>query len=107
MQSKRWSRRFGGALFVCGLFITCLIGAVLYYTAPLLLRPFVDVGGTRSSGTAGQALFVLGIFGIVFTFGVTTLLYGLWQVKTGGRSKRVIYFAVGLVAVLVVIALAM
>lgn len=107
MQSRRWSRRFGWMLFACGLFITCLIGAVIYYTAPMLLRPGVDIGDTRFGGRAGQAAFVLGIFGIVFTFGVTALVYGLWQVKTGRRSKKVVYFAVGLVVVVGLMALAL
>jgi hypothetical protein len=92
-------------LVVCGLFISGLIGAVIYYTAPTLLRPGIDIGGTRFSGTAGQGLLVLAVFGLVFMFGMTTLLYGLWQVKTGRRSKKVVYFVVGLAAALGLIAL--
>jgi len=107
MQSRRWSRRFGWGLFVCGLIITCLIGAVIYFTAPMMLRPGVSIGGTRFSGTAGQARFILGIFGIVATFGMTAMLYGLWQIRTGRRDKRVIYFVVGLGAVLWLIAMGM
>jgi hypothetical protein len=105
MQSRRWSRRFGWGLFVCGLIITCLIGAVIYYTAPKVLRSVAGIGATGFSGTAGQGLFVLGIFGIVATLGVTIMLYGLWQIKTGRRDKRVIYFVVGLFAVLGLIAI--
>lgn len=104
MQSRRWSRRFGWVLLVCGLIITSMIGATLYYTAPTLLRPGVDVDGARFLGSAGQALFVLGILSVVFTFGATVLAYGLWQIKTGRRSKNVIYFTVGLFTVLAFIA---
>jgi hypothetical protein len=107
LQSKRWSRRFGWGLLACGLCITLIIGAVMFYTVPLLLRPGVSVGGTRFSGTATQASVILGIFGIVATFGVTTALYGLWQIRTGRRNKKVIYFAVGLAAALWLIAVSL
>lgn len=106
MQSKRWSRRFGGILFACGLFITGLIGAVIFYTLPLMLQPGASVGGTRFSGTASQTVFVLGIFGIVLVFGVSAMLYGLWQMKTGRRSKKVIYFIIGLASLLLLAGLA-
>jgi hypothetical protein len=94
-------------MLTCGLFITLLIGVVVFYTAPMLLRPGVSVGGTRFSGTATQASVILGIFGIVATFGVTATLYGLWQIRTGQRNKKVIYFVVGLAAVLWLIAMSL
>jgi len=105
LQSKRWSRRFGYALFVCGLIITGLMGTVIFYTAPLMLRPGVEVHGTKFSGTAGQGTLFLGIMGLVATFGTTAMLYGVWQIATGRRDKRAIYFIAGLAIVLWLIAI--
>jgi hypothetical protein len=96
IQSKRWSRRFGGILFVLGLFISVVMGWTLYATIPMFLHPSATSGGTRFSGTPEQGRLFLGILGAVELFGVTTMCYGLWQVVTGRRSKWVIYFAVGL-----------
>jgi hypothetical protein len=104
LQSRRWSRRFGWGMLACGLIITAIIGAVIFYTAPMLLRPGVSVGGARFSGTAAQASFVLGVFGIVAIFGVTAAAYGLWQIRTGRRNKKVIYFVLALAGVLWLIA---
>ena len=59
----------------------------------------------RFSGTPVQARMVLAIFGAVLAFGLTALGYGLWQMFTGRRSKRVIYFAVGLAVLLMLLAL--
>jgi hypothetical protein len=98
MQSRRWSRRFGWGLAICGLVITGLMAPVLYHLLPLLLRPGVDTGGMRFSGSAQQARLVLGVLGAVFVFGATALAYGIWQIRTGQRSKKVIYFIVGLAA---------
>jgi hypothetical protein len=87
IRSKRWARRFGAVLFMCGLFITGVMGVVLYYSAPLLLRPGVSVDGARFSGTAVQGLLFLGILAVVATAGATVMLFGLWQVKTGGTTR--------------------
>ena len=106
MQSRRWSRRYGWMLLACGLLITGTIGAVLFYTAPLLLRPGVSIGGSRFSGTSAQASVILGILGTVALFGVTAAAYGLWQIKTGRRNRKVVYFVVGLAGLLYLIAAA-
>lgn len=104
LQSRRWSRRFGFALALCGLFVSGMIGYVLYRTAPLLLNPGQRINGSSFSGTATQAKVVLGIMGLVLTFGLSVLLYGLWQVSTGRRNPRVIAFVIFLVAVLCLLA---
>ena len=100
MQSRRWARRFGRALVVSGLFISAAMAVVLHYSAPLLLRPGVSMDGTRFSGTAGQGLLFLGILAIVTAFGVMTLLYGLFQIRTGQRDTKVIYSLAGFAALM-------
>jgi hypothetical protein len=75
------------------------------FTVPMLLRPGADVGGTRFSGSPAQAFIVLGILGAVFTVGVTTMLYGAWQVRSGSRSLRVVLFLLALFGLLSLIAM--
>jgi hypothetical protein len=104
VQSKRWSRRFGFILVLCGLFISGAMGAVLYYTAPLMLQPGVRINGTAFSGTAAQGLLILGFMGAVAVFGLTTLFYGVWQMATGKRDLRVAYFLVALFTLFLLIA---
>ncbi len=104
LQSRRWSRRFGFCLVICGLIICGIMGYVLVELGPSLLNPGVSSGGTRFTGTPAKARMILAIFAAVLAFGLTALGYGFWQMFTGRRSKRVIYFAVGLAAVLVLLA---
>jgi ABC-type Na+ efflux pump permease subunit len=78
------------------------MGYVLFEMGPALLNP--GSSRTRFSGTPAKARMVLAIFGAVLTFGLTALGYGLWQMFTGRRSKRVIYFAVALAGLLVLLA---
>lgn len=49
-------------------------------------------------------MLILGILGAVATFGVTATLYGLWQIRTGQRNRRIIYFLLGIFTLLVWIA---
>lgn len=104
MVTRRWGRRFGGALAVCGAVITGIMAVVGYYTVPLLLRPGTAIGGATFSGTLAQSLMVLGIFAAVTAFGLTALSYGIWQMKTGRRDARVVMGMVGLWTVLVLVA---
>ncbi len=104
MQTKRWSRCFGWGILACGLFVTVLIAAELFYTAPMLLRPGVSIGGARFSGTPGQALLVFAILGLVGAFGVTAFLYGLWQISTGRANLKVVGFLAGIFALLMLVA---
>jgi hypothetical protein len=106
MVTRRWGRRFGGILVVCGVVITGIMGVVSYFTVPLVLHPGIPVGGTRFSGTPAEALFVMGIFAVVTAFGLTALFYGIWQVKTGKRDKRVALGMVAMWTVLLLIACA-
>ena len=107
MQSRRWSRRFGTVLVACGLFITGLMATVIYFTAPTMLRPGVEIEGTRFEGSRAQGVFFLALMGVVLAFGVTAMLYGAWQTKTGRRSRWVVYVLVGVVVLLTLIALAL
>ena len=96
MQSKRWSRRYGWMLLAIGVPMSVVMGWVLSVTGAMLLHPGVSFGGSRFSGTTGQGWLYLSILWSVEVFAVSMACYGLWQVVTGQRSKRVIYFAVGL-----------
>lgn len=91
LQSRRWSRRFGLGLTICGVLLTGGVGALLYIVIPLLKQAGEKVDGTSFSGSAPQAFMVLSVLIAVFTFGATALGYGIWQMRTGRRSKKPLY----------------
>jgi hypothetical protein len=102
--SKRTARRAGLLLIVCGVVITGMMTGILISLAPTMLQPGVEIDGSSFTGTAQQGLTFLIILSVLLAFGVTALLYGAWQVKTGRRSKKVVSAMVGVVSVLMTIA---
>ncbi|CAN5449898.1 hypothetical protein BH18VER2_BH18VER2_15860 [soil metagenome] len=78
------------------------MGYVLFELGPALLNP--GSRRTQFSGMPGKARMLLTIFGAVLAFGLTALGYGFYQMFTGRRSKRVIYFVVALAAFLMLLA---
>ena len=105
MQSRRWARRFGIGLVFCGIFITAIMSVVLLLVGPKLLAAAFASGAAGFSGTPGEARMALAVMGVVELFGVTALGYGVFQIVTGRRNKRIIYFALALVAVVLLLAL--
>ncbi len=95
-------RRLGWVQFAAGLFLVGLMGTVTYNVAPMMLRPGVETaGGSRFTGTAGQALLIFGLFGLVIFFGLTSTVSGLYQAKTGRRNRLIFVFMMGLFVVLI------
>lgn len=83
LQSRRWSRRFGALLVVCGVILTGLMGGVLRFVGPILYDVILGGGSARFAGTRTQAVVVLSLLGGVFLFGLLCLGYGVWQMITG------------------------
>lgn len=101
LLSTKQIRRLGWGQLLAGLFLLGLMGTITYSLAPSLLQPGQLTGGERFTGTPEQGLLILGLFGLVLTFGLTSLVSGLWQITTGRRNKWILYFSFVLFALLV------
>ncbi len=104
LQSRRWSRRFGVVITLAGAFITTVMSVVLFKVWPLLRHPGVDVNGTRFSGGPGAAALVLAVLVAVFALGAGLLGYGVFQVTTGRRNRKVVGFIVAVAVALAILA---
>ena len=100
LQSRRWSRRFGFMLLVCGTILSVLMGGVLFYTVPALLQPGELVGDVRFAGGPGMATLVLMLLVGLFVLGVAIVVYGIWQMATGKVSLRAARIAAYLLSAL-------
>jgi hypothetical protein len=77
----------GWVLVVIGLFLLILMGAIAWNLAPLMLRPGIETGGARFTGTAQQGQIFLGLFALVGLFGALSLVNGVHMIATGRRSR--------------------
>ena len=102
LRPTKTVRRLGWVQFAAGLFLVGLMGAITFNVAPMMLRPGVETaGGSRFTGTAGQALMIFGLFGLVIFFGLTSMVSGLYQAKTGRRNRLIFVLMLGLFGLLI------
>jgi hypothetical protein len=92
-------------LLIVGLFLTLMMAAVAFYTAPLMLAGQED--GWRFDGTPGQAITILILFALLIGFGLAAALGGLYEILTGRQHPaflRAIFllFAALMLAVVVI-----
>ena len=102
-RSPKTVRRLGWVQLVLGLFLVGLMGTITWNVAPLMAGSGPTQGGGRFTGTAEQAQLVLGLFGLVIMFGLTSMVNGIWQIRTGRRNKWIFIFMLALTAVLIVV----
>jgi MFS family permease len=104
LRSSRLVRGLGWLQLLIGLFLVGLMGTITYYLAPALLSPAAATEGSRFTGTPEQALMILGLFGLVITFGFGSIASGLWQIVTGRRNKWIFILMLALFVVLMLFA---
>jgi len=95
----------GILLLLCGLFLLGIMGLAAHYVVPLMLHPGEEVDGSRFSGTPGQAQMILGLFALVFLFGVAAAANGIHQIVTRRQSRAFVAVTLGLAALLLVAAI--
>jgi hypothetical protein len=98
MRTAKQVRRAGWMQLLAGLILVGTMGTITFNLAPRLLR--VGEGGERFKGTPQHGLLVLGLFGFVIVLGLTGVVSGLWQIKTGRPTKWMLYFCFVIIFVL-------
>lgn len=102
LRTAKQVRRLGWMQLLIGLFLVGLMGTITYNLAPSLLPSATETrGGARFTGTPEQAQMILALFGLVITFGLGSILSGLWQIKTGRRNKWLFIIMLALFVVLI------
>jgi len=105
LLSTKQVRQLGWVQVIIGLFLVVFMGIITFNLAPSMLEPGVpDTSGSRFTGTREQARIVLGLFGVIIVFGLTSIAGGLWQITFGTRNKWILYFGVVLFLLLMLFA---
>ena len=100
-QDSRRVRITGIFAMALGLILIVLIGAVAYYTVPIMLADGETIDGSRFTGGAEARLLIFGIYAAVAAIGLTAMLSGAVHVATGRRFAPGIRLMFLLVSLLV------
>ena len=101
MRLNKGSTARGWILLFLGLVLMGMMGTITAATAPTMLNPGVEIEGGSFTGTAEQGRIFLGLFLLVFVFGMMSTLYGIFQIVTRRESKAFIIVTLVLAAALV------
>jgi hypothetical protein len=84
-QDSRTVRTTGIVAMALGLFLVVMIGAVAFYTVPIMLADGETVEGSRFTGGPEARLLIFGIYAAVAAIGLTAMLSGAVHFATGRR----------------------
>ena len=104
-QDSRTVRIAGVASMALGMVLIVIIGAVAYYTVPLMLAGGESIDGSRFTGGPGARLVIFAIYGAVAAIGFLSMLSGAMHIVTGKRFTPGIRLMLGLVSLLVMFGL--
>jgi hypothetical protein len=91
----------GAIMAACGLSILGIMGPITVLALNAMYNP--TPGGSRFNGSGNEGLAIVGLFGMLLTFGAIAALIGGWQLVAGRRNRIVSRIAVAF-AVLIFVA---
>lgn len=84
-QDPRTIRIAGIVGMALGLVLIMIIGAVAYYTVPIMLADGETIDGSRFTGGPGARIAIFAIYAAVAAIGFTAMLSGAMHIATGRR----------------------
>jgi hypothetical protein len=103
MRHLTESKARAWVLIFCGLFLIGLMGVITIYTAPMMLSPGTDMGGSSWEGTLEQGQLAVALFAIIILLGGISLINGVYMLKTGKQNKGLIVLTIAVAIVLAVV----
>ncbi len=94
LQSRSTLRVLGGVLIALGLVLIGIMSVVAIFVVGAMAGN--GKGNTRFTGSETDMMFMVSVIGVVFMFGVATLVAGLWHLIFGRRNKFLIWIMFGL-----------
>lgn len=99
-------RRLGIVAVVMGVFLVGMMAVITAVVAPIMLSAGSETNGAKFEGTPEQGLLIMGLFGVIFVFGLVAIASGIFQIVTGRRSIVIVVIVIALALVLYVMATA-
>ena len=88
LQSATKVRILGWVLLVIGTLLVLVMGTLGVYLGQLIANSGQPGQTTRFSGGAEDIAFIVAIFGLVISFGLASMVGGIWQIKYGKPNRK-------------------
>jgi MFS family permease len=90
MRTPSTVRKLGWFLLALGTFLVVMMGIVTFNMAGPMANPGTEMGGSTFTGDESQGHMILALFAGVIVFGLGTMASGIYQIRTGQRSKWIV-----------------
>ena len=104
LQSKAKVRILGWVLLVIGTLLVLFMSTLGVYLGQLIARSGEPGQTTRFSGGPEDVAFIIAIFGLVISFGLASIVGGIWQIKYGKPNRKLMVAMFVVAGILFVIA---
>jgi hypothetical protein len=89
LQSKKKVRILGWALVLLGSFLVIFMGGLGIFLASIIAGSGQPGNSTRFTGGPEDVMFIAAIFGFVISFGLASIVGGVWQIWFGKPNRIV------------------
>ncbi|HKO98478.1 MAG TPA: hypothetical protein VJU86_15885 [Pyrinomonadaceae bacterium] len=104
LQSATKVRVLGWVLLVIGTALVVFMGGLGIYLASIIARSGEPGQTTRFTGGTEEVALITAIFGLVISFGLASMVGGIWQIKYGKPNRKLMVAMFLVAGILVVIA---
>ena len=104
MQSAKKVRILGGLLLIIGTFLVLFMSILGIYLGSIISNSNDPGATTRFTGEPQDVIFIVVIFGLVISFGLASIVGGIWQIIYGKPNRKIIVVVFVVAGILFVIA---
>lgn len=104
LQSARKVRILGWMLLALGTFLVLFMGAIAVYLGGIITGTGEPGATSRFTGGPEDLALIVAVFGLVISFGIATMVGGLWQIKYGKPNRKLMVAMFLVAGILLVIA---
>jgi hypothetical protein len=104
LQSAKKVRILGGLLLVIGTFLVLFMSILGIYLGSIISNSSDPTATSRFSGGPQDVMFIAAIFGLVISFGLASIVGGIWQIVYGKPNRKIIVAVFVIAGILFVIA---
>ena len=104
LQSARKVRILGWMLLVIGAFLVISMGALGLYLGRLISQTGDSTSTSRFTGGPQDVALIVGVFGLVISFGIASMAGGIWQIVYGKPNRKLMVAMFLVAGILIVIA---